>query len=304
MILSLVSCNPGSRDKHDVVYTRCDKSGDPDANGDYILFGEYPQSLKSVDVDITSTVDERNYYLGSDGAYYAMVIAAPYADDYNFSDGTAVTEGEAYYFKVEPIRWRILSTDGESAMLLCDSIITNLAYQSDASKNNGTYYTSANGAPYGTYANNYKYSEARAWLNGSFCDAAFSEHQRDNILKTVIDNVTENVGAVSDGYATENTEDNVFLLSYGEACDAKLGFSGDPSEYDIKRRIITSDYARANGALMKTSEEFYGNGSWWLRSPSDSSSVAAWRIDTAGATDDGYVNRSYFGIVPVVRIKL
>ena len=304
MILSLASCVPGSNDESDPAYTRCDSSGNPDASGDYMLFGEYPQSLKSADVDITSMVDERNYYLGSDGAYYAKVIAAPYADEYTFSDGTAVKGGETYYFKVEPIRWRILSADGGSAILLCDSVITNLAYQSDTSKNSNVHYTSSNGAPNGTYANNYKYSEVRTWLNDIFCKAAFSEHGQSSILKTMIDNGAESTGAASNQYATENTEDMIYLLSYAEACDTDFGFSTDPSEYDTTRRMLTSDYARAIGALMKTSEKYYGNGTWWLRSPSDDLSVTVWRIDTAGAVDSGYVNRAYFGIVPALRIKL
>ena len=131
-----------------------------------------------------------------------------------------------------------------------------------------------------------------------------SELQRDAILATVIDNGATSTGTPSNQYVTENTEDKIFLLSYSELSNTDFGFNSSLSEYDATRRMTATDYARANGALMKTSEEYYGNGSWWLRSPSDSSSVNAWRIDTAGAADGGYVNRSYFGIAPALRIKL
>ena len=48
-------------------------------DGDYIYFGEYPQTIKASDVVITSTQDERGYYLGSDGAAFAAPCAVSIA---------------------------------------------------------------------------------------------------------------------------------------------------------------------------------------------------------------------------------
>ena len=70
------------------------------------------------------------------------------------------------------------------------------------------------------------------------------------------------------------------------------------------KKMQTTDYARANGAFMKTSEENYGNGSYWLRSPVDGSTNKAWRIDSAGAADEGYVNQSHYGVAPALYVKL
>ena len=39
-------------------------------DGEYIYFGEYPQSLKADEIVISNTVDDRGYYLGNDGFYY------------------------------------------------------------------------------------------------------------------------------------------------------------------------------------------------------------------------------------------
>lgn len=44
----------------------------------YVYFGEYPQTIKADDVEITKIQDERGYYLGTDGYYYAKVISRPY----------------------------------------------------------------------------------------------------------------------------------------------------------------------------------------------------------------------------------
>ena len=69
MLLSFTSCGIiSSIFKSEEAYTRCDKDGNASDEGAYVLFGEYPQSLKASDVEITETVDERGYYLGSDGA--------------------------------------------------------------------------------------------------------------------------------------------------------------------------------------------------------------------------------------------
>lgn len=53
-------------------YKRIDKDGTPNENGEYILFGMYPQTIKSADITIDQNdVDANGYYLGSDGERYA-----------------------------------------------------------------------------------------------------------------------------------------------------------------------------------------------------------------------------------------
>ena len=79
ILLSFTSCSIISSIanliKPDVAYTRCDKDGNSQDDGEYLLFGEYPQTLKKDEVIVTETVDDRGYYLGDDGAYYAKVVA-------------------------------------------------------------------------------------------------------------------------------------------------------------------------------------------------------------------------------------
>ena len=112
----------GSESTTEQVYTR---------SGNYIYFGEYPQTIKASNVSITSnTPDADGYYLGSDGERYAKVVADPYPfnSGYTFSNNSSVIDGNTYYFKVEPIRWRILSERDGKAFILCDSIIANHYY--------------------------------------------------------------------------------------------------------------------------------------------------------------------------------
>jgi hypothetical protein len=251
-------------------------------DGNYIYFGEYPQTLKADSVTVSSTVDERGYYLGSDGFYYAKVVADPSSSSYTFSTGATVTDGATYYFKVEPIRWRILSTDGETAFILCDSIIANHKYD-------GSY-------------NNYKHSEIRAWLNATFYKTAFSALQREIILTTTVDNSAASTGYSSNPYACEDTEDKIFLLSYKEVTNSAYGFSS--SAYDTARRMQTSDYSRATGADMSTSSDYYGNGYWWLRSPIYNLIGSARDVGYDGNAGSLFVGGASDGVVPALRIRL
>ena len=249
-------------------------------DGEYIYFGEYPQTIKAEDVTITETTDSRGYYLGSDNAYYAKVTADPYESGYTFSDGSAVTGDAVYYFKVEPILWRIIAQGDETALILCDSIIANKAYDNSSS-------------------NNYAESDIRAWLNDQFYNTAFTALEQELILTTTVDNSVASTGYSSNQYDCENTEDKVFLLSYAEVTNSVYGLSTSTS-----RKMQTSDYSRATGAYMNTSTDYYGNGCWWLRSPDFYYSFSARSVVTGGDTYDYGVDDTSNGVVPALQIRL
>ena len=277
-----------NHNKHNYVDGYCDVCGkDPGytRDGNYIYFGEYPQTLKADNVTITETLDSRGYYLGSDGFYYAKVVADPYGSSYTFSTGATVTDGQTYYFKVEPIRWRILSTDGETALILCDSIIANHRYDGSS--------------------NNYKNSEIRQWLNATFYETAFTELQREIIITTTVDNSVYSTGYSSNSYACADTEDKIFLLSYRDVTNAAYGFSSSASNCDTARGMQTSDYSRATGVYMNTASLYYGNGFWWLRSPNLNYSSYARYVYYDGYVD--YYSFVYYtspGVVPALQIRL
>ena len=252
--------------EQEIIYTR---------DGDYIYFGEYPQTIKESHVRIIDTVDRRGYYLGSDGEYYAEVTAWSLGDDYTFSTGENVIRGETYYFKVEPIRWRILEENDGEVLILCDSIIANKRFDHSTS--------------------NYAESEIRAWLNKGFYNEAFNDLQKELILTTTVDN-----------RECEDTNDKLFLLSLAEATNPAYGFQ-DGNFYDVAKRMLTSDYTRAKGAKMAVDSwesQYYGNGIWWLRSPDDSVNPHMDIIYHNGSTMVNYIDGSGTGVVPALRMKL
>ena len=273
-------------------YVRVDENSEMDEQGEYILFGCYPQTIKASDVTVGDVADEDGYYLGSDGARYAKVVADPYYSDFTFSDGSAVMDGATYYFKVEPIRWRILSESDGSAFILADGIIANKAYV-------GLTYNS---------------SDIREWLNDEFLNTAFGEVAQSLIETTEVVNSVYSTGYDSNTYNDENTFDKVFLLSYREVVNSDYGFASD-STYDTARRMTVSDYARSTGAYMDTSSNYFGCGRWWLRSLHSNHRGCYVRfVDRNGYADDdvivraeygyGTIKRVDYGVVPALNITL
>ena len=259
----------------------------------YIYFGEYPQTIKADDVTITQFYDERGYHIGSDGCSYAAVTVL--FDDgqgsgYKFSSGKTVENKQTYYFKVEPIRWRILSESDGNATIMCDMIIDVGIYGTKGTKNN------------------YAMSEIRRWLNDNFYVSAFNDLQRQIIVATNVDNSAASTGYAQNPYACENTYDFVYLLSYKDALNSGYGFETIAPFSDESKMLITSDYTRALGAWMSTSKSNYGAGIWWLRSPEankyGTTPTSVYAIQYDGSVGGGQECTGSYGVVPVLKIKL
>ena len=103
------------------------------------------------------------YYKGSDGAWYAKCTEKTNESGYKYSDGTDVAQDSANstkYFKVEPIKWRVLTNDyNGKKLLLAESILINCDYY-------GYYNVNRTIGNSTVYPNNYKESRVRAYLNG------------------------------------------------------------------------------------------------------------------------------------------
>ncbi len=239
---------------------------------EYIEFGEYPQSLKADGVTVDESVqDARGYYLGSDGAYYAKLMAFPFESDCQYENGEAIVSEAEYYFKVEPIRWRVLTKENGKKMLLCDSILANM--------------------PWGDGTTVYQDSSIRSWLNGEFFDVAFNEEEKDTIIKTLVDNGDD-----------ADTEDNVFLLSFEESLNKKYAFNSKTDYKEcIARQITVSDYARAQGVYTYINIKPKGKGYWWLRTPQNGKILINYPNGAVGHERPS--NTDAYGVVPAMWIN-
>ncbi|MBO4640408.1 MAG: hypothetical protein J5710_11685 [Treponema sp.] len=305
--------------------------------GVYVLFGDWPQTIKADNVTVDENKSEVHgaftYYRGSDGCWYVKCAEDALVSYYKYSDGTEVAESSANstkYFKVEPIKWRVLTKDyngSGKALLLAENILTaNVEYYD--------YYNvdrTVNGNT--VYPNNYKESKIRAYLNGlsyykqssssssmttediynnkGFLQTAFTSSAQKRIATTTVDNTAESTTDSGNNiykatkYVCENTSDKIFLLSEKEVTTSNYGFDVYDSYGTGNTRIrVTTDFAKANYA-SQSSESDYG-GWWWLRSPFYDYSDYARYVSDDG--DAGYIdsNVSYarVGVVPALSISL
>ena len=258
-----------------------------DSESNTLTYGLYPQKRVSDSATLASlnalTFAESNGWYLLNGEYYAKKEADPYNSSYFFDDGTKIVEGTTYWFKCEPITWKILSSsDGEYSLV---STVLLDAHR------------------YAASSNNYKNSEIRTWLNGDFYDSAFSLGN-SLIQTTTVDNSASTTGSSSNKHACDNTEDKVYLLSYKDYLNADYGFSTSSSTYDTARRCKTTDWARANGAYYSTNSYYLYNGSYWPRSPDSSSFSYAWLVSYDGVLSYSGVSGSHFSVRPSLRIKV
>ncbi len=298
------------------TYTRVNANGDVDSDGDYILFGYYPKTVATsaelASITSTNKTDSDGYYLDANGNRYKKFTANPSEESYTFSDGTSITSGTEYYFKLEQIKWRILETNGTTAMILAEDIIDAHSYH------NSYEARTIDGKT--IYPSNYKESEIRAWLNGysytgtsgtvstynnnGFLQTAFTTAQQNIIQTTKVDNSLASTLDSSNSYICEDTNDKIFLLSRKELTTAAYGFSTDKTEYDTARRKQTTDYAKANYAYTSTSTDYLGNGWWWSRSPYYLLRYA-WDVYSDGDANYRHdVSVAYGGVVPALVIAL
>ena len=113
----------------------------------------------------------------------------------------------------------------------------------------------------------------RNWLNNNFINSAFTANEKA-MIPTVTVSADENPSySTNPGNATQ---DQVFLLSITEAYKY---FSSDSA-----RQCKPTEYAVAGGAYVNSSN---GNCRWWLRSPGDDQSDAAFVLGGGYVYEDG-----------------
>lgn len=292
------------------AYVRVDKDKNPDDNGDYVLFGSYPQTevarggsaLRTALMNQAGDVPENGnngkwtsykyYYAASlddgttepsneidfmwyidvsyDGEQYRGVYFDKYRPrtansvlkDYKNETTTLCTQinnryyvDNVYWFKYEPILWKIVGEADGKAKLLCMTALDCQPYTL-LIKYDSTYlqdkvrdvqyqlcYNVSPGVPEGTLGTDYEHSVVRDWLNNYFYEKAFDSVEKSIVCETKVDNETGEVG--------RNTTEKVFIPSLNEVKDVG----------DLDRKA--SDYAKSQGTDMQYGGKYCY--SWYLR---------------------------------------
>ncbi|MFR7538606.1 MAG: DUF6273 domain-containing protein [Clostridium sp.] len=197
------------------------------------------------------------------------------------TDGNGVTTWDCIYFgnyyqsnssTKEPIKWRVLSVDGNDAFLLADQNLDAKPYNEEDT--DVTWATCT----------------LRTWLNGTFLNTAFTSAEQTAIKNTTVVNEDNPYDGTEGGV---NTTDKVYLLSIAEACNTAYGFNGEFRTVSETREAKSTAYAKWQGP-------------WWLRSPGGSSEGAsAVNSDTGYGPNAGYCVFVAYGLVrPALHLNL
>ena len=152
-----------------------------------------------------------------------------------------------YYFQSgdtvkEPIKWRILSVDGDDAFLLADK---NLAYHCYDSKEGEITWETCS---------------LRTWLNEDFYNAVFQTELQKNAIKTA--NVVNENNPLFRTNGGKDTLDKIYVPSIGEMINPVYGFNEEYTESNT-RLSNTTEYALNTSPTVENQDE----NEYWLRTP-------------------------------------
>lgn len=246
----------------------------------YYLDGTIQSYMYYIDIDIDN--DNVNDYRGVYFTSYRPINNLDNSTN-SYQDDNGYLTKTVYWFKYEKIKWNILKTEDNKAMLICDLVLDSQNYYDSKD----TRYLNEDTT---IYANNYKYSHIRSWLNDTFYNTSFSAYEKSIIEITNISNSADTTTSPTNQYACENTNDKVFLLSYKEIFNYYPGFEGSTT--------TGTDYALIQGLQSKT------QAMYWLRSPYYNDDTQVDIIDEEGYQDDALVCSTSNGVRACIWINL
>lgn len=243
-----------------------------------------PRKAKAADYEL------KNPVIDSDGVTtWDCVYFGNYWQEDTNDDGVADEKDEK-----QPIKWRVLSVDGNDAFLMADQNLDVGEYNTSDTRvtwKNCTIRSWLNGYDSSSNVENTDYS------SGNFIDTAFTVAEQNAILQTDV------VNEDNPRYGTEggdDTRDRVYLLSIAEVSDVSYGFN---SEFDTSSKTRVS----INTAYTDRKSELDSIGSaglWWLRSSGFFGDSAS-GVDNNGCGEDYYSTVSLtVGVRPVIHLNL
>ena len=264
--------------------------------GDLFEMGMYPQtkvadasllsSLSQIDCEMKSygylknadgetgsagTVDMQYADIAFDGELYRKVTInekRPHSTKNVSGNNSYTTQadngyfvGRTYYFKWEPIIWRVLAQESDGVAVMSYRLL-------DAQTFNDYFG-----------AVTWETSSLREWLNGDFLRLAFSDAEREDIV-TVVKEHDDNPDLGTSG--GNDTTDTLWILSLKEVVRQDYGFRYT-NDADASKVAKGTDYAMSQGLWAADN----GNSEWWQRTAGGASTLVC-IVDSDGATRNIY----------------
>lgn len=208
-----------------------------------------------------------------------------------------------HYFRILPLRWRVLDIQENRALLLADRMPDCVPFH------------------HGEEDVTWKECTLRSWLNGygeetnkrgidytgsSFIDRAFTAREREAILPTQCCNpANRKYGTDSGG----DTDDRLFILSNEEVFDGenagRYGFDASGDYDDPAKRFTSTLYAKCMGAWWSPVDKYAGNSFWFMRTNGYTSRCITYVCDFGYIYSRGTLaSCSDAGILPAMWIDL
>ena len=204
--------------------------------------------------------------------YWKAEASGRYVTMYNDTYKNGYRNNNVYYFKYEPLVWRVL--DPQSGLVLTENIIDSQSF-SNVVYDNPDDQKSYRRIDSTVFSNDYTESDLRVWMNSSFFATAFSDAQKAAILATDVET---------------NLTNKIFFLSMKQA--ERIGSN-------TERLAYGTDYAKSQGLYVNGGGEGVGASPWSTRTPYGSSGKEIYQVTlTLGqlVTSDSPVRSTSWGV--------
>lgn len=243
--------------------------------GDFMLYKDFYS-----DGEMFRAVTFSEYRPGTGGGLKGDVFSNQKDNDYH--------PNNVYYFKYEPLTWRVL--DPDEGYIMCDNIIDSQSYQNFVIRKDDKLYNSKD---FTNYVSDWETCSLRQWLNKTFYNTAFSREEKMLIGTTFLENNSP------DGtWFGTDTGDKIFILSFDDVINSAYGFDSSKSEFDEARKLKGTDYSKCQGVYISQ-----GYPHWWLRTPGDAEAVYLVSSYGWAALGQG-VYGTGVGVVPALKLNL
>ena len=242
--------------------------------GDFMLYKDFYSGG-----EMFRAVTFSEYRPGTGGGLKGDVFSNQKDNDYH--------PNNVYYFKYEPLTWRVL--DPDEGYIMCDNVIDSQSYQNFVIRKDDKLYNSKD---FTNYVSDWETCSLRQWLNKTFYNTAFSREEKMLIGTTFLENNSP------DGtWFGTDTGDKIFILSFDDVINSAYGFDSSKSEFDEARKLKGTDYSKCQGVYISQ-----GYPHWWLRTPGDAETV--YLVSSYGWAALGLgVYGTGVGVVPALKLN-
>lgn len=242
--------------------------------GDFMLYKDFYSGG-----EMFRAVTFSEYRPGTGGGLKGDVFSNQKDNDYH--------PNNVYYFKYEPLTWRVL--DPDEGYIMCDNVIDSQSYQNFVIRKDDKLYNSKD---FTNYVSDWETCSLRQWLNKTFYNTAFSREEKMLIGTTFFENNSP------DGtWFGTDTGDKIFILSFDDVINSAYGFDSSKSEFDEARKLKGTDYSKCQGVYISQ-----GYPHWWLRTPGNAEAVYLVSSYGWAALGQG-VYGTGVGVVPALKLN-